>query len=112
MYSAKTFIQGAGLKSAAIVYYQAPLGTVARITQMSFTNTAASPIIINLYIVPSNSAPATTDLIIKDKTLQAGETWVPYQALGAVLPTGGTIQATASTNDVVILKSSGIELTA
>jgi len=112
MYSAKTFIQGAGIKSAAIVYYQAPLGTAARITQMSFTNTSVSPVIINLYIVPTNSTPATTDLIIKDKTLQSNETWVPYQALGAVLTAGGTIQATASTNDVVILKASGVELTA
>ena len=111
MYAVKTLVQGSALTTSAAVYYTAPTGTYTRVTQMSVTNTDAAPRVVSLYIASSNAAPTATDTIVKSKTLQSNETWVPYQALGVVLSPGCTIQAVADANSVVILKSSGIELT-
>lgn len=112
MYQVKTLVQGSTLTTAAAVYYTAPVGTFTRITQMSVTNTDASPHTISIYIAADSAAPAVEDTSIKDKTLQAGETWVPFQINGTVLSPGCTIQAVADANSVVVMKSSGIELTA
>lgn len=111
MYTVKTLVQGSTLTTSAAVYYTAPTGTQTRLTQASITNTDTIPHIVSIYLAPSNAAPGVSDTVIKDKTLQAGETWVPYQALGAVISAGGTLQAIADANSVVVMKASGIELT-
>lgn len=111
MYSVKTLTQGSTLTTAAAVYYTAPTGVSTRITQMSLTNTDSASHVISLYLAPSGAAPSTADKIVVDKTLQAKETWVPYQALGFVLSPAATIQAIADANSVVVIKASGIELT-
>lgn len=111
MYSVKTLVQGSTLTTSAVVYYTAPVGTFTRITQMSITNTDSSPRVISIYLASSSAAPGVPDTVIKNKTLQAGETWVPYQALGSVLSPGTTLQAIADADSVIVLKASGIELT-
>jgi hypothetical protein len=110
MYLAKPLIQGAALTTSAAVYYATPAGTYTRITQFSITNTDTVNHIVSVYLTPTNAAPTTADYIIKNKTLAAGETWVPYQALGAMLAPSGCIQMIADAGTVVIAKASGIEL--
>lgn len=111
MYSVKTLVQGSTLTTSAAVYYTAPTGTSTRVTQMAVVNTDAVPHTISIYLATGSGAPATADYIVKGKTLQANESYVPYQALGAVLAPGTTIQAVCDANSVVVLKASGIELT-
>ena len=111
MYTVKTLVQGSTLTTSAAVYYTAPTGTQTRLTQASLTNTDSVPHVISVYLAASNAAPGVSDTVIKDKTLQAGETWVPYQALGAVIAAGGTLQAVADVGALIVLKASGIELT-
>lgn len=110
MYLALPIIQGSTITATATPYYASPTGTYTRITQFSLTNTDASPRIVQVYLSASSAAPGTADLIVKDKTLQAGETWVPYQALGAVLAPLGAIQLSADAAGVVVAKASGIQL--
>jgi hypothetical protein len=111
MYLPKPLVQGSTLTTAAAVYYTAPTGVSTRITQMSVTNTDSVARTISIYVCASSAAPGTVDTSIKSKTLQPNETWVPYQVLGTVLSAGGTLQALADANSVVVMKASGIELT-
>jgi len=111
MYQVKTLVQGSTLTTAAAVYYTAPTGTYTRITQLSVTNTDSSPHVISLYLASSSSAPGVADTVLKSKTLQANETFVPSAALGFVLSPAATIQAIADANSLVVIKASGIELT-
>lgn len=111
MYTVKTLVQGSTLTTAAAVYYTAPTGTQTRLTQASLTNTDSAPHVVSVYLATSAAAPGVSDTVIKDKTLQAGETWVPYQALGAVIAPGCTLQAIADADTFVVFKASGIELT-
>ena len=110
MYQAKPIVQGATLTATPAIYYTAPTGTFTRITQISLTNTDTVNRTVAVYLCPSNGVPTTNDIAIQSKTLAAGETWVPYQVLGATLAAGGTLQMSASTAGVVVLKASGIEL--
>lgn len=110
-YTAKALIPGSTLTTAAAVYYTVPPGVNTRITQFSLTNTDAVARTVSVYLVDNAAAPTAADTLIKDKTLAAGETWVPYQALGAVLSPGGTIQLIADAVSVVTVKASGLELT-
>lgn len=111
MYQVKTLTQGSTLTTTASVYYTAPAGTFTRITQMAMINVDVVPHIVSLFLTSNSGTPGVVDTVVKDKTLQPNETWVPYQALGFVLSPGTTIQAIADANSVVVLKASGIELT-
>lgn len=110
MYLALPIIQGSTLTATPAVYYTSPTGTYTRVTQFSLTNTDTSPRIVQVYLCTSSAAPTTADFIVKNKTLAVAETWVPYQALGAVLSPGYTIQLSADSAGVVVAKASGIQL--
>lgn len=111
MYSIKPLIQGSLLTNTAAVYYTAPTGTNTRIGQMSITNTDSVPHTVTVYLADNASAPTAADVILPSKTLQANESFVVFQALGAVVTAGGTIQAIADASGFVTLKASGTEFT-
>lgn len=112
MYLTKNLIQGSTLTTAAAVYYTVPTGVSTQLVQLSFCNTDTVARTVSVYLANDATAPATTDYLVKNKTLQPNETWTPQWALGAVLSAAGTIQAIADANSVVVIKASGLELTA
>lgn len=111
MYRALPIIPGSTLSTSQDPYYTCPAGTSTRITQMSVTNTDSVVRTVNIWIASTAGIPGVADQIIKSKALAPNETWVPYQVLGATLGAGNVIVAQADAAGVVVLKSSGIELT-
>ena len=111
MYTMKPLVQGSVLTTGATIYFTVVgAGVTVRITQMAVTNSDVASHTFTLYLRPSIGVPVLADTIIIEKVIQPKETWVPYQALGFVLVQGATIQALASANGVLILKSAGIEV--
>lgn len=111
MYAIKTLIQGSTLTPTSTVYYTTPSGTNTRIGQMSLTNTDSVSHTVSVFLVAGATTPTTADYLIKNKTLQALETFVVYQAIGSVVSAGGTIQADADASSLVVIKASGTEIT-
>lgn len=111
MYTVAPLIQGSTLTTSPAVYYTSDTGINTRITQISLTNTDSVSRVVSIYNTPASGVPGTADTIIKNKTLQAGETWVPYQVNGLVIGPLGSLQAVCDANSVVVIKASGIKLT-
>lgn len=111
MYLVKSLIQGSTLTTSAAVYYTAPTGVSTQIVQMLLVNTDSVARTISLYLVDDALTPTVPDTAFKSKTLQPNETWSPSNLLAWVVSPGGTIQAIADANSVVVIKASGIEFT-
>lgn len=111
MFIVKNLVQGSALTTSAAIYYTAPSGVSTQLTQLSFTNTDSVARTISVYLVDDANTPTAPDTIIKSKTLQPNQTYTPFEALAAVIASGGTLQAVADANSVVIIKASGVEFT-
>jgi hypothetical protein len=111
MFATKAIISNQQLTTSAVAYYTAPEGTYTRLTQVTVTNQDVSPRTFDIYLVPTGASANATTKIINSKTLQPGESYVPYQILGAVLQPASAIYAAASTATQMSVYASGIELT-
>lgn len=111
MFATKALVKSQQIATTATSYYSAPEGTYTRITQITVTNQDSAARTFSLYLVKTGDSPVANNRVVYDKTLQAGESYVPYQVLGAVLEPGGQLFAVASTATQLTLYASGIELT-
>jgi len=86
-------------------------GVTALIDKFTATNydTAAHTISVNL--VTSADAAGNQNLIVKTKTLQAGETYTFPEIVGAALASGGFISTIASAATSINIRASGREIT-
>lgn len=109
--SLKPLVQGAVLKTVPEPLYTAAAGTFARITQLTVTNTTTTSATVSVFLVDDAAAPGNDDFLIFEKAVPAKGTISFDQAIGHVIGENGTIQATASTDDLLVLKVSGVEQT-
>lgn len=72
-------------------------------------NTAAATISVNL--VTSADTAGNQNLIVKTKTLQAGETYTFPELVGAALSPGGFISTIAGTASSINIRANGREVT-
>lgn len=71
-------------------------------------NTAAATISVNL--VTSADTAGNQNLIVKTKTLQAGETYTFPELVGAALAPGGFISTIAGTASAINIRANGREV--
>lgn len=102
-------IPPAQLTTSAAIYYTAPSGTTSTISNLSFTNTSASPVAITVYNVPSASSPTAANEFVAAFSISAGQTYIPPQAIGLNLAAASTLQALAATGGVITMQGSVYE---
>jgi hypothetical protein len=86
-------------------------GVTAIIDKFTATNYSAAAATISVNLVNPGGAASNSDLIVKTKTLQAGETYTFPELVGHVLRPSGFISTLAGTAGVINIRVSGREVT-
>lgn len=107
----KVFVQGTLLTASAATYYTAGTGVQARIDKCTVSNPTATARTFTLYLIPSGGSAADATTVIKDRGVNAGETYTCPEVVGQWLNAGGFVQALASAATALSLRMSGVEVT-
>lgn len=81
------------------------------IDKFTATNYSATAATISVNLVTAASSAGNENLIVKTKTLQAGETYTFPEIVGQVLAPSGFISTIAGTASAVNIRASGREVT-
>jgi hypothetical protein len=77
------------------------------IDKFTATNYSANAATISVNLVTAAGSAGNDNLIVKTKTLQAGETYTFPELVGHVLPLGGFISTIAGTASAINIRASG-----
>lgn len=80
------------------------------IDKFTATNISASTATISVNLVTQTYTASNSNLIVKEKSLTAGETYIFPELVGHVLPSGGFISTIASTGSAINMRVSGREV--
>jgi hypothetical protein len=83
----------------------------ALIDKFTGTNYSATAATLSINLVTTADTAGNQNLIIKSKTLQAGETYTFPEIVGQALESGGFISTIAGTASSITIRSSGREVT-
>jgi hypothetical protein len=86
-------------------------GVTAIIDKFTATNYSATAATISVNLVNPSGTAGNNDLIVKTKTLQAGETYTFPVLVGHVLRPGGFISTLAGAASAINIRVSGREVT-
>ena len=87
-------------------------GVTTIIDKFTATNYSASAATISVNLVNPSSTASNDNLIVKTKTLQAGETYTFPEIVGAALSSGAAISTLAGTGSAINIRASGRIVTA
>ena len=105
----KVLIPAKTAENAQTTQYTAT-GVTALIDKMTATNYSAAVSTISVNLVTGASTAGNNNLIVKTKTLQAGETYTFPEIVGAALEPGGFISTIASAASAINIRASGREI--
>ena len=86
-------------------------GVTAIIDKFTATNYSAAAATISVNLITSADTAGNQNLIVKTKTLQAGETYTFPEIVGAALAPSGFISTIAGTASAINIRASGREVT-
>lgn len=86
-------------------------GVTAIIDKFTATNYSGTAATISVNLVTGGGTAGNNDLIVKTKTLQAGETYTFPELVGHVLRPSGFISTLAGTASAINIRVSGREVT-
>jgi len=86
-------------------------GVTAIIDKFTATNYSAAAATISVNLVTGSDTAGNDNLIVKTKTLQAGETYTFPELVGHVLRPSGFISTLAGTASAINIRVSGREVT-
>ena len=86
-------------------------GVTAIIDKFTATNYSGTAATISVNLVTAGGTAGNNDLIVKTKTLQAGETYTFPELVGHVLRPSGFISTLAGTASAINIRVSGREVT-
>ena len=86
-------------------------GVTAIIDKFTATNYSASAATISVNLVTAAGSAGNDNLIVKTKSLQAGETYTFPEIVGQVLAPSGFISTIAGTASAINIRASGREVT-
>lgn len=105
-------LASAELTASTATYYTAGTGVKTRIDALTLTNNDVASRTVSIWLVPSGGTADDTNLVIKDKAINTGNSYRVVEAIGHWLEAGGTIQSSASAATAVTIVASGVEYTA
>ena len=106
----KVLIPATIASNSQTTYYTAT-GVKAIIDKMTCTNYSAAAATLSINLVTSGDTAGNQNLIVKTKTLQAGECYTCPEVVGASLDAGGFISTIAGTATAINIRASGREVT-
>lgn len=110
--TAKALIQAKYAANADTTEYTAPASTKTIIDKFTATNTDAAAVTISVNLVASGGAAGASNLIVKTKSIAAGETYAFDSELkNQILNTGDFISVIASVASKMVIRMSGREIT-
>lgn len=80
---------------------------IDKFTATNYSTTAAT---ISVNLVTGADTAGNQNLIVQNKTIQAGETYTFPELVGAAIASGGFISAIASTGSAINIRVSGREI--
>lgn len=86
-------------------------GVTTIIDKFTATNYSASAATISVNLVTAAGSAGNDNLIVKTKTLQAGETYTFPEIVGQVLSPSGFISTIAGTASAINIRASGRQVT-
>lgn len=105
----KVFIPAKTAENSQTTQYTAT-GVTALIDKFTATNYSAAAATISVNLVTSADTAGNQNLIVKTKTLQAGETYTFPELVGAALAPGGFISTIAGTASAINIRANGREV--
>ena len=108
--SVKVLIPAKTAENSQTTQYTAA-GVTAIIDKFTATNYSASAATISVNLVTAAGSASNDNLIVKTKTLQAGETYTFPELVGQVLSPSGFISTIAGTASAINIRASGREVT-
>lgn len=87
--------------------------TTARtlIDKFTATNTSAQNVKFSCNLVASGDTPATENLVLDDRTIPPGDTYLCPELVGQILEDGGTISTLAGAASAIVISASGRVIT-
>lgn len=98
-------------ENAATTQYTST-GVTTIVDKFSATNYSGSPATLSVNLVPAAGAAGNDNLVVKTKTLQAGETYTFPEVVGHILGAGDFISTIAGTASAINIRASGRVVTA
>ena len=86
-------------------------GVTTIIDKFTATNYSATAATISVNLITAAGSPSNDNLIVKTKTLQAGETYTFPEIVGQILAPSGFISTIAGTASAVNIRASGRQVT-
>jgi len=108
--SVKLLIPAKTAEASQTTQYTAA-GVTALIDKFTATNYSASAATISVNLVTAADTAGNQNLIVKTKTLQAGETYTFPELVGAALAPSGFISTIAGTASAINIRANGREVT-
>jgi len=107
---AVNIIPAKNMENAQTVQYVSPSSTTTIIDKFTATNFSSGMVNVSVNLGAVSEATGNSNLIVKTRTLQPGETYTFPEIVGHVLPTGGYVSTLASAAAAVNLRASGREI--
>lgn len=85
-------------------------GVTTIIDKFTATNYSGSSATISVNLVTATDAAGNNNLIVKQRTLAASETYLFPELVGQILPSGGFISTIAGTASAINMRVSGREI--
>jgi uncharacterized protein involved in outer membrane biogenesis len=108
--SVKLLIPAKNAEASQTTQYTAA-GVTALIDKFTATNYSASAATISVNLVTAADTAGNQNLIVKTKTLQAGETYTFPELVGSALAPSGFISTIAGTASAINIRANGREVT-
>lgn len=85
-------------------------GVTTIIDKFTATNYSGSAVTISVNLVTATGTASNDNLIVKNKSLAASETYIFPELVGQILPSGGFISTIAGTASAINMRVSGREV--
>lgn len=108
--SVKVLIPAKTAENSQTTQYTAA-GVTTLIDKFTATNYSASAATISVNLVTAADTAGNQNLIVKTKTLQAGETYTFPELVGSALAPSGFISTIAGTASAINIRANGREVT-
>lgn len=106
----KAIIPAKRVETAQTTQYTA-VNCTTIIDKMTVTNTTAANVLLSVNLVSLGGSESDSNLIIDERSIGPGETYVCTEIAGQVLESGGFVSALAGTDTALTIRASGREIT-
>ena len=106
---AANIIPAKNMENAQTTQYVAT-GVTTIIDKFTATNFSSGMVNVSVNLTVAGTAAGNSNLIVKTRTLQPGETYTFPEIVGHTLPSGGFVSTLASAAAAVNLRASGREI--